>query len=139
MVSLQSLLTPSKQVEVEFSSNTPGFKVTVAFLAREELVKLRKNCVTTKFDRKTRQPVEELNEELFTKNYVNSVVKGWKGLKYSYLADLMLVDLSTIKDTDEELEFSDENALVLMKNSTEFDGFITDITSDLTNFRKYSA
>lgn len=139
MVLLQSLLTPSKQVEVEFSSNTPGFKVIVAFLAREELVKLRKNCITTKFDRKTRQPVEELNEELFTKNYVSSVVKGWKGLKYSYLTDLMLVDLSSIKDIDAELEFSEENALVLMKNSTEFDSFITDITSDLTNFRKYSA
>lgn len=138
-LSLQSLLTPSKVVEVDYSSDKPGFKVKVAFLGREELQKLRKNCVTTKFDKRTRQPVEELNEELFTKNYVSAVVKGWTGLKISYLNDLMLVDLGSVKDVNEELEFSEENALVLMKNSSEFDGFITDITSDLTNFRKYTA
>ena len=138
MVSLQSLLTPSKVVEVDFQDKT-GFKVKVAFLSREELIKLRKACVTTKFDRKTRQPIEELNEELFTKNYVAAVVKGWTGLKYSYLQDLMLVDLASIKDLNEELEFSEENALVLMKNSTEFDGFISDVTSDLTNFQKFSS
>lgn len=138
MVSLQSLLTPSKVVEVDFQDKT-GFKVKVAFLSREELIKLRKACVTTKFDRKTRQPIEELNDELFTKNYVASVVKGWTGLKYEYLQDLMLVDLSSIKDLNEELEYSEENALVLMKNSTEFDNFISDVTSDLSNFQKFSS
>jgi uncharacterized membrane protein len=138
MVSLQSLLTPSKVVEVDFQDKT-GFKVKVAFLSREELIKLRKACVTTKFDRKTRQPIEELNDELFTKNYVGSVVKGWTGLKYAYLQDLMLVDLSSIKDLEEELEYSEENALVLMKNSTEFDNFISDVTSDLSNFQKFSS
>jgi hypothetical protein len=138
MVSLQSLLTPSKVVEVDFQDKT-GFKVKVAFLSREELIKLRKACVTTKFDRKTRQPIEELNDELFTKNYVGSVVKGWIGLKYAYLQDLMLVDLSSIKDLEEELEYSEENALVLMKNSTEFDNFISDVTSDLSNFQKFSS
>lgn len=136
--SLQSLLTPSKVVEVDYSSDKPGFKVKVAFLSREELIKLRKNCVTTKFDRKSRQPVEELNEDLFSKNYVAAVVKGWSGLKYKYLADLMLVDLTSIKDVEEALDFTEENALLLMKNSVEFDGFITDITSDLANFRKFS-
>lgn len=136
--SLQSLLTPSKVVEVDYSSDKPGFKVKVAFLSREELIKLRKNCVTTKFDRKSRQPVEELNEDLFSKNYVAAVVKGWSGLKYKYLADLMLVDLTSIKDVEEVLDFTEENALLLMKNSVEFDGFITDITSDLANFRKFS-
>lgn len=137
-ISLQSLLTPSKKVEVDYPDK-PGFKVTIAFLSREELVKLRKSCITTKFDRKSRQPVEELNEDLFIKNYVSSVVKGWTGLKYSYLQDLMLVDLSSIKDLNEELEYTDENALILMKNSNEFDGFITDVTSDLANFTKYSS
>ncbi len=139
-VSLQSLLTPSKTVEVEFnSSDKPGFKVNLSFLAREELLKLRKNCVTTKFDRKTRQAIEELNEDLFTKNYVAAIVKGWTGLKYKYLADLMLVDLDSIKNLEDTLEFTEENALVLMKNSTEFDNFVSDVTSDLSNFRKFSA
>jgi hypothetical protein len=138
VVSLQSLLTSSKTVEVDYSSEKPGFKVKVAFLSREELLKLRKSCVTTKFDKRTRQPVEELNEDLFTKAYVSAVVKGWSGLKLKYLEDMCLVDLDAHKDLDVELEFNEDNALYLMKNSVEFDGFITDITSDLANFRKFT-
>ncbi len=137
-ISLQSLLTPSKTVEVDFSGKE-GFKIKIAFLSREELLKLRKSCITTAFDRKTRQPVESLNEDLFLKNYVASTIKGWTGLKFSYLADLMLVDLTTVPDLNAELDYSDENALVLMKNSAEFDAFVSDITSDLTNFTKFSS
>ena len=136
ITSLQSLLTPSKTVEVDFP-DMAGFKVQIAFLSREELLKLRKSCITTKFDRKSRQPVEELNDELFLKNYVASVVKGWSGLKFEYLQELMLIETEGL-DLAEELEFNEENALLLMKNSAEFDGLVTDVTSDLANFTKYS-
>ncbi len=67
-VSLSSLMTPSKTVTLDF----PGYKgmtVDVCYLAREELVKLRKRCVTTKFNKKTHQPEEELNEEKFLEEY----------------------------------------------------------------------
>ena len=137
-ISLQSLLTPSKVVEVDYQDKS-GFKVKVAFLSREELIKLRKSCITTKFDRKTRQPIEEVNDELFTKNYVAAVVKGWTGLKYAYLEEMMLIDTSSIKDLNEELDYSEENALVLMKNSVDFDNFVSDVTSDLSNFQKFSS
>jgi hypothetical protein len=137
-ISLQSLLTPSKTVEADFPGRS-GFKVKLSFLSREELIKLRKGCVTTKFNKRTRQPEEELNEELFLKSYVNSVVKGWTGLKYSYLNELMLVDLSGIKNLEDELEYSEENALVMMKNSNEFDSFVTEVVGDLANFTAYSS
>lgn len=136
ITSLQSLLTPSKTVEVDFP-DMEGFKVSIAFLSREELLKLRKSCITTKFDRKSRQPIEEMNDELFLKNYVSSVVKGWTGLKFKFLQELMLIETDGI-NLEDELEYSEENALVLMKNSAEFDGLITDVTSDLSNFTKYS-
>ena len=136
ITSLQSLLTPSKEVEVDFPG-FDGFKVKIAFLSREELIKLRKNCVTTKFDKKSRLPVEEMNEELFLKNYVASVVKGWSGLKFKYLQDLILVNTDGIS-LEDELEYSEENALTLMKNSGEFDALVTDVTSDLSNFTKYN-
>lgn len=136
ITSLQSLLTPSKEVEVDFPG-FDGFKVKIAFLSREELIKLRKNCVTTKFDKKSRLPVEEMNEDLFLKNYVASVVKGWSGLKFKYLQDLILVNTDGI-NLEDELEYSEENALTLMKNSGEFDALVTDVTSDLSNFTKYN-
>lgn len=138
VISLQSLLTPEKVVEVDYPG-FEGFKLKVAFLSREEIIKIRKKCTVTKFDKRTRQPVDELDEELFLKTYVSAIIKGWSGLKFKYLQDLMLVDLSTVEDVEKELEYNQENALVLMKNSQELDGFVTDITSNLANFTKYSS
>lgn len=137
-ISLQSLLTAEKVVEVDYPG-FDGFKLKIAFLSREEIVKIRKKCTVTKFDKRTRQPQDELDEELFLKTYVNSIIKNWTGLKFKYLQDLMLVDLSTIDDVEKELEYNQENALILMKNSQELDGFVTDITSNLANFMKYSS
>lgn len=138
ITSLQSLLTPSKTATVDYPG-VEGFKVKLSFLSREELIKLRKRCLTNGFDRKTRQATETLNEDLFLKNYVSAVVKGWEGLKYSTLAELMLVDLSSIDDVNACLEYSEENALILMKNAQEFDAFVTEVTGDLSNFTKYSS
>jgi len=138
VISLQSLLTPEKVVEVDYPG-FDGFKLKVAFLSREEIIKIRKKCTVTKFDKRTRQPVDELDEELFLKTYVSAIIKGWSGLKFKYLQDLMLVDLSTVEDVEKELEYNQDNALVLMKNSQELDGFVTDITSNLANFTKYSS
>lgn len=137
-ISLQSLLTPEKVVEVDYPG-FDGFKLKVAFLSREEIVKIRKKCTVTKFDKRTRQPVDELDEDLFLKTYVTAVLKGWAGLKYKFLEELMLVDLSSVKDKEEELEYNADNALVLMKNSQELDSFVTEITGSLSNFMKYSS
>ena len=131
-ISLASLMTPSKTVTLDFPGYA-GMSVDLCYLAREELVKLRKKCVTTKFSKKTRQPEEELNEEKFLLEYCKSVIKGWKGLKYRYLEELLLVDISEL-DPNDELPFTQENAELLMKNSGDFDTWVTDTVSDLENF-----
>ena len=130
---LSSLLTPSKTVDFDYPGYE-GFSVKLAFLSRVELLKIRKKATTTKFDRKTRQPKEEMDEELFLKSYVQGVVKGWKGLKYKFLTDFILVDLEGVEDLGAELEYSDENALVMMKNSNEFDTWVSEMVGDLSNF-----
>jgi hypothetical protein len=131
-ISLASLMLPSKTVSIAF----PGyedFEVSVCYLAREENVKLRKKCVTTKFDKKTHQPHENLDEEKFLKEYCKAVVKGWSGLKYKYLEELLLVDVSD-SDPDSELPFTSENAEILMKNAQSFDTWIVETASELENF-----
>ena len=79
-------------------------------------VKLRKKCVTTKFSKKTRQPEEILDEEKFLLHYCGSVIKSWGGLKYRYLEELLLVDVSAF-DPNDALPYSQENAELLMKLS----------------------
>ena len=131
-VSLASLMTPSKTVSIDFAGYS-GMSVELCYLAREELVKLRKKCITTKFNKKTRQPEEDIDEDKFLLEYCKAVIKGWKGLKYQYLEELLLVDISAL-NPDDELLFTQENAELLMKNSSTFDTWVTETVGDLENF-----
>lgn len=130
-ISLKTLLVPSKTVEVDYPGLI-GFKVKVSFLSRETLVGIRKKATKTSF--KNRQPVEELNDDLFLQLYVKEAIKGWDGLKLSYLEQLAPVDL-TGQEPEAELEYNEENALFLMKNSSNFDAFISETVTDLGNFQ----
>ena len=135
-ISLKTLLVPSKSVEVEYPG-MPGFVINLAFLSRETLLNIRKKSTKTSF--KNRQASEEFNEDLFLQLYVENAVKGWKGLKLSYLEQLAPVDLSGQADLEAELEYTAENALYLMKNSSNFDAFISEQVTDLGNFSTTSS
>ena len=74
---------------------------------------------------------------MFLELYSDKLIVGWKGLKMKYLKELMPVNMDKA-DEEKDLEFTPENALILMKNSTVFDAWITDITSDVSVFNKNS-
>lgn len=133
-LSLKSLLVPSKTVEVEYPGLN-GFKINVVFLSRETLVSIRKKATKTSF--KNRQPVEELDDKLFLQLYVNACIKGWSGLKLAYLEQLAPVDMSG-QDADAELPYDQDNALGLMQSSANFDAFISETVTELSNFTKTS-
>ena len=130
---LKSLLVDTKTTWVEFPG-LDGFEVELANLSRKELVSLRKRCTQNKFNRKTRQFEESLDEDKFIKEFTSATVKGWKGLKLEYLEDLLLVDLSN-KDAKLPLTYTDENAQTLVENSSEFDNWLNEVVFDLDNFR----
>jgi hypothetical protein len=129
-LSLKSMLVPSKTNTVEYPG-MPGFEVTISFLSRETLQSIRKKATKTSF--KNRQPVEELNDDLFLQLYSENSIKGWKGLKLKYLEQLAPVDIAG-SDPESELDFSNEDALALMKSSSNFDSFISEQVTDLGNF-----
>ena len=130
---LKSLLVDSKTTWVDFPG-LDGFEVELANLSRKELVNLRKKCTSNKFNRKTRAFEEVLDDEKFVKEFAGATVKNWKGLKLSYLEDLILVDLKG-QDLNKEMEYTFENALVLVENSSEFDNWLNEVVFDLENFR----
>lgn len=135
---LKGLLTNERIVTAEYPDpDLKGFEVSVAYVSREELQKIRSKCLVTKFDKKTRQPQESVDDKLFLQLYVNKVIRGWKGLKLKYLQELVLVDLGSA-DPESELEYSEENALQLMQNSIPFDTWITGVVSDISFFNKHS-
>jgi len=130
---LKKLMVDTKAAWVDFSGLT-GFEVEVANLSRKELNGLRKKCTTTKFDRKTRQAVETLDEEKFITEFSRAVIKNWRGLTLAHLETLLLVDIAG-QDPTKELEFTEDNAETLVSSSTEFDTWLNEVVFDLDNFR----
>jgi len=130
---LKSLLVDSKTAWVDFPG-LDGFEVELANLSRKELINLRKKCTINKFDRKTRIFNEELDESKFLNEFSSAVIKNWKGLKLGYLEDLILVDIKG-QNPDTEMDYSQENAVVLVENSSEFDNWLNEVVFDLENFR----
>jgi len=131
-MSLQKMLIPSKTTWVEYPGLN-GFEVQLAYLTRDELMKLRSKALNNKINRKTRQVEEEVDSDLFQTLYIAAVIKDWKGLKYKYLNKLAPFDLSGVEAEDEE-PYSSESAEVLMKNSSDFDSFVSSTLDDVANF-----
>ena len=137
-VSLKSLLTPSKTVSIEMPG-FEGFEVKLTYLAREELLKLRNRSVKQVLNKKTRSYEVQLDNDKFLVEYCKAIIKGWKGLKYKYLEELLLVDTSSV-DLEDELPYTNENAELLMKNAGDFDNWVSETVGELENFtkRKYN-
>lgn len=130
VTNIKSLLTPTKTVEVEYPGLS-GFKIKLCYLSKETLVSMRKKSTKVVF--KNRQTTEEVDDELFLKLYSQNVIKGWSGLTLSHLSKLVPIDTGDA-DLNTFVDYSEENALDLIKNSSNFDSFVTEQVSDLGNF-----
>ena len=129
---LKKLMVDSKSVWMDFPG-CDGFSVEVANLSRKELTSLRKRCTSQKFDRKTRTLREDLNEDKFVVEFSKASIKNWKGLTLDHLETLILIE--SPDDPEKEVPYSEENAEVLVANSTEFDTWLNEVVFDLDNFR----
>ena len=119
-------------VEVEFP-DIEEFVISLVYLNREDLMKIRNQSLSYKFNKRTRQREEEVDNDKFLSGYCDRAIKGWKGLKVKHLPMLLPVDISDM-DSDESIEYSAEEALSLISNSTVFDQFITDTMNEFEQF-----
>ena len=112
-----------------------GFKVELVYLNREDLMKIRNRALTYKFNKRTRQREEEIDNDKFLEGYAEKAIRNWAGLKAKHLPDLLPADISDM-DPEEDIEYDEEDAVELLKNSTVFDQFITDCMNDYESFSK---
>lgn len=127
------MLLPEKVVTFDFPG-CDGLTFDLAYLSKESSQALYKKCQIQKIDPRTRISIEELDDDKFLELYVKAIVRGWKGFKIKYVSELVLIDQE--EDEDAELAYTDDNALALMKNSSIFDTWISEVLSDLGNFTK---
>lgn len=131
-LSLKELMVPSRIVNIEYPG-LEGLTIDICYLARESMNKLRTKCVSSKFNKKLRSFEDVLDEDKFLEVFVKETIKGWQGFKYKYVEEFLLVDISKVNPED-EMVFSQDNAVQMMKNSSSFDEWVMEVISDLENF-----
>ena len=132
MSKIASLHAQETIIEVEYP-DIDGFIVSLIYLNRDYLTKIRNRSLTYKFNKRTRQREEEVENDKFLEEYTKRAIKGWKGLYIKDLPQLLPVDMSNV-NPNEEITYNEVEALELIKNSTVFDQFITDCMQDYEKF-----
>jgi len=137
MSKIKNLVAKETTTWVEFP-DIDGFEVNLRYLTREDLMKIRNQSLTYKFNKRTRQREEEIDNDKFLDHYAEKAIVGWKGLKVKHLPVLLPVDISSM-DANENIDYSEEEALELLRSSTVFDQFVTDAMNDFEQFSKQKA
>ena len=132
MSKIKGLIAKETATWVQFPE-MEEFEIHLRYLTREDLMKIRNKALTYKFNKRTRQREEEVDNEKFLEAYAEKAIAGWRGLKVKHLPVLLPVDISTM-DAAEEVEYSMEDAIELLNDSTIFDQFITDTMNDFEQF-----
>ena len=132
MSKIAALQAQETTIEIEYPE-IDGFIISLVYLNRDDLTKIRNRSLTYKFNKRTRQREEEVDNDKFLEEYTKRAIKGWKGLFVKDLPQLLPIDL-TNADPTEEIHYNETEALELIKNSTVFDQFVTDSMQDYEKF-----
>jgi hypothetical protein len=132
MSKISNLIAKETVIDVEFP-DIDGFVVQLVYLGRDDLLKIRNSSLSYKFNKRTRQREEEVDNEKFIEEYARKAIKGWSGLKVKDLPKLLPVDISQMNPQD-EITYTEEDALDLLRSSTIFDQFVTDALNDYEKF-----
>lgn len=136
IMELKNLIVESKTITVEHPT-LEGFSVEVNYMSRDKVKKITDRATTQKYDKKTHRPVDKLDSDLFLQMYVKALITGWSGLTLGMVKEIAPVDLGD-KSEGTIIEYSEDNALLLMKSSPDFDVWLSTVVEDVVNFNKSS-
>ena len=137
MSKIKSMLVKESSTWVDFP-DIDGFAVNLRYINREELLKIRNASLTYKFNKRTRQKEEEVDSAKFIEHYAEKAIADWRGLKVKHLPLLLPVDITGMNGND-AIDYSEEEAVELLKNSTIFDQFVSDSLNDFEQFSRSKA
>jgi hypothetical protein len=129
---LQSLILPSKTVEFEYEG-VEGLHFSLAFLSKSCLEDMRKENTKNVKNKYTKAYEEELDQEAFLRQYIPAVLKGWRGLNLDTIQHFIIVGEQ--EDTSKEVAYSEDNAYLILTNSTDLDTWVSEKIGDIENFR----
>lgn len=113
-----------------------GFEVKIRFASKEAITRMTKNATVKKLDRKHKTQYEVLDDDVFMNEFIEHCLIDWKGLTVEVLSRMVLIDSQALgDDSQEEIEFSVENALDLIQHdTTKFADWLMEAVRDVENF-----
>lgn len=132
--SLSSLVKKERPVKfVQYDKNW-NVEFKLAYLSRTELQAMIGRNTKIDFDPRTHEKVEKLNAEALSKEISDTCFVGWKGVTPKWVNSVMPLDLESVPNVDEELEFTKENVDTLLKGTYGIESWIFDTIKDAANF-----
>jgi|688.fasta_scaffold08347_7 hypothetical protein len=135
MSKIQSYLKSKLEAWIPFEG-MPGFEIKLAYLSREELNRIRTAATRITFNPKSKVKEENVDSEIFMKEYIKACILDWKGFTLEYASKLLPIEVPKGVDLEEEIQFSTEEAYDLTKNSPSFDSWLSEAVGDLEHFRQ---
>jgi hypothetical protein len=129
---LQNLKINNNEMVVEFP-RFKKFKLKMCYVPREDLATIRQQSSSIGFSKVTRAREETVDTDKFMDSYIKKAIKGWEGLTMDIVSSLVPVQISE-KELNDVVPYSHEDAMWLVRNSTEFDSFISDTMNQVDLF-----
>ena len=129
MLNLSELKIAEKVAEF---THPLGFKILLAYLPASVEREISKSCLVKKYEKG--KAVEDVDTDKFYALMAPKIIKGWSGLTFEMLKQLVPISSDSEVKDDEEVKFSSENAIFLLRNSDNFDNWVHDHRSDLEYF-----
>lgn len=111
------------------------------YCGKGELMKARNDSLKKKFNHKTHQVDETLDEPKFDFEVMKYTLAGWWGLKVKHLPEILdpKIDLSGLGDQGElVVDFNDENKEFIINGyNLTFSRFVSSVATDIEMYRKY--
>ena len=82
MSKIKNMISEQSSIWIEFP-DIEGFEINLKYLTREDLMKIRNASLTYKFNKRTRQREEEIDNDRFLRTMLKKLFLAGKDLKSS--------------------------------------------------------
>jgi len=137
-MNLKSIIVPMENRNVKRVEYDKGYGVSfdIVFLSKSEMQKLMSKNTRLVFSPKTHQREEEIDNEGLRNEIIRTCVKGWSGVTYKWLSQIIVIDTSSIDDMDAQIEFNDDNRHTLFTEAYGLDTWLFDTVKNAANFNE---
>lgn len=120
------------EAEVEYLD---GFKVTLRFVHRSAFTALAEKFRKLEWNTVTHAREERVDTARVNAEFIERYVVGWKGLTPEILVKMIPITDEVDFSEVTEIPFTQENAKLLMGENADFESFVVQMATDVSNFQ----